>query len=122
MADEENGHLRTSGTSSSPAAIDAESQRRRNRRLTLRAAPTPPATQERGRPGVAQTGSGKITVNGRDGDGYFARPVLRMIIGQPFDAVDRKGQYDIWCTVAGGGPVGQAGAVRHGISPGAPAL
>ncbi len=61
-------------------------------------------------------GAGKITVNGREEERYFARPVLRMIIGQPFDAVDRNGQYDIWCTVKGGGLSGQAGAVRHGIS------
>lgn len=61
-------------------------------------------------------GSGKVTVNGRDQEVYFARPVLRMIIGQPFDAVDRKGQFDVVCTVTGGGLSGQAGAVRHGIS------
>ncbi len=61
-------------------------------------------------------GTGKLTVNGRDGEAYFARPVLRMIINQPFVAVKREGQYDIWCTVTGGGLSGQAGAVRHGIS------
>ena len=61
-------------------------------------------------------GSGQIKVNGREVERYFARPVLRMIIGQPFDAVDRNGQYDIWCTATGGGLSGQAGAVRHGIS------
>lgn len=61
-------------------------------------------------------GTGKITVNGRDGEVYFARPVLRMIINQPFEAVDRAGQYDVTCTVRGGGLSGQAGAVRHGIS------
>lgn len=61
-------------------------------------------------------GSGKITVNGRDQQVYFARPVLRMVIAQPFSVVDRVGQYDVVCTVAGGGLSGQAGAVRHGIS------
>lgn len=61
-------------------------------------------------------GSGKLTVNGKDGPTYFARPVLQMIIGQPMEVVDRSTQYDIWCTVSGGGLSGQAGAVRHGIS------
>ncbi len=61
-------------------------------------------------------GAGKITVNKRDVLSYFARPVLRMIIGQPFVATDRKDQYDVWCTVSGGGLSGQAGAVRHGIA------
>ncbi len=61
-------------------------------------------------------GSGKITVNGRDIETYFARPVLRMILNQPFEASNRKDQYDIWCTVKGGGLSGQAGAVRHGLS------
>jgi small subunit ribosomal protein S9 len=61
-------------------------------------------------------GSGQIVVNGRDHQVYFARPVLQMIINQPFGVTDREGQYDIWCTVKGGGLSGQAGAVRHGIS------
>lgn len=61
-------------------------------------------------------GSGKLTVNGKDGPIYFARPVLQMIIGQPMEVVDRTTQYDVWCTVSGGGLSGQAGAVRHGIS------
>ncbi len=61
-------------------------------------------------------GSGRITVNGRALEVYFARPVLRMIINQPFVAVDRIGSFDIDCTVAGGGLSGQAGAVRLGIS------
>jgi small subunit ribosomal protein S9 len=61
-------------------------------------------------------GSGKLTVNGKDGPVYFARPVLQMIIGQPLEVVDRITQYDVWCTVSGGGLSGQAGAVRHGIS------
>ena len=61
-------------------------------------------------------GPGTITVNKRDLETYFARPVLRMILQQPLDAVNRKGQYDIFCTVSGGGLSGQAGAVRHGLS------
>jgi len=61
-------------------------------------------------------GNGKIEVNGRDSPVYFARPVLRMLINQPFVIADRLGQFDVWCTVTGGGLSGQAGAVRHGIS------
>lgn len=61
-------------------------------------------------------GTGKVTVNGRDEEIFFARPVLRMILRQPFQAVERDGQYDVMCTVSGGGLSGQAGAVRHGIS------
>ena len=61
-------------------------------------------------------GSGKVTVNGRDWETYFARPVLRMIINQPFEAAEHSEQYDVTCTVKGGGLSGQAGAVRHGIS------
>ncbi len=61
-------------------------------------------------------GSGKITVNGRELLTYFARPVLRMLINQPFATAGREGQFDVVCTVVGGGLSGQAGAVRHGIS------
>ena len=61
-------------------------------------------------------GNGRITVNGRDSPVYFARPVLRMLLNQPFVVADRLGQYDVICTVVGGGLSGQAGAVRHGIS------
>lgn len=61
-------------------------------------------------------GNGKITVNGKELEQYFARPVLRMIINQPFAALDRVGNFDINCTVTGGGLSGQAGAVRLGIS------
>jgi small subunit ribosomal protein S9 len=61
-------------------------------------------------------GAGRITVNGREFETYFARPVLRMVINQPFDAVGRKDQYDVVGTVKGGGLSGQAGALRHGIS------
>ena len=61
-------------------------------------------------------GNGNIEVNGRDSPVYFARPVLRMLLNQPFVVTDRLGQFDVWCTVKGGGLSGQAGAVRHGIS------
>jgi len=61
-------------------------------------------------------GSGKITVNERALEVYFARPVLRMILQQPFGIASRVAQYDVVVTVAGGGLSGQAGAVRHGLS------
>ena len=61
-------------------------------------------------------GSGRIIVNDREFENYFARPVLQMIVNQPFAVADRANQYDVWCTVKGGGLSGQAGAVRHGIS------
>jgi small subunit ribosomal protein S9 len=61
-------------------------------------------------------GAGKIVVNTREVETYFARPVLRMMIQQPLVAAARAGQYDVICTVNGGGLSGQAGAVRHGIS------
>jgi len=61
-------------------------------------------------------GTGKVTVNGRDQEVYFARPTLRLIINQPFSVTDREGQYDVICTVKGGGLSGQAGAVKHGIA------
>lgn len=61
-------------------------------------------------------GHGVLTINGRPEATYFARPVLRMIIHQPFIAANRKDQFDVYCTVTGGGLSGQAGALRHGIS------
>ncbi|MBL8557613.1 MAG: 30S ribosomal protein S9 [Hyphomonadaceae bacterium] len=61
-------------------------------------------------------GKGVITINGRDQSVYFARPVLRMMLAQPFQLSDREGQFDVICTVTGSGLSGQAGAVRHGIS------
>ena len=61
-------------------------------------------------------GKGIITINGRDQLTYFARPTLRMVVNQPFDVTARVGQFDVVCTVKGGGLSGQAGAVRHGIS------
>ncbi len=61
-------------------------------------------------------GSGKMTINGREQEKYFARPVLRMLIQQPFAVTERENQYDVVATVKGSGLSGQAGAVRHGIS------
>src|SRR5271168_161988 len=61
-------------------------------------------------------GKGEIMVNGKKAPTYFARPVLRMLITQPFLVADRYNQFDVYCTVNGGGLSGQAGALRHGIS------
>jgi len=61
-------------------------------------------------------GTGKITINGRDQEIYFARPTLRLVINQPFGVSEREGQYDVVATVKGGGLSGQAGAVKHGIA------
>lgn len=61
-------------------------------------------------------GKGEITINGKRVGQYFARPVLRMLISQPFLVADRYNTFDVFCTVKGGGLSGQAGAVRHGIS------
>lgn len=61
-------------------------------------------------------GTGKVIVNKRDITEYFKRPVLRMIINQPFEATETAGSFDVYCTVRGGGLSGQAGAVRHAIS------
>ena len=61
-------------------------------------------------------GKGSITINGRDQEVYFARPVLRMMIAQPLEVTDRLGQFDVVVTVEGSGLSGQAGAIRHGLS------
>ena len=61
-------------------------------------------------------GSGKIVINGREQEVYFARPTLRLVINQPFGVAEREGQYDVVATVVGGGLSGQAGAVKHGIA------
>ena len=61
-------------------------------------------------------GSGKVTVNGKEMDKYFARPVLQMILRQPFTIAGVEGEFDVYATVTGGGLSGQAGAVKHGIS------
>ncbi|MFL2659957.1 MAG: 30S ribosomal protein S9 [Alphaproteobacteria bacterium] len=61
-------------------------------------------------------GSGRVIINGSEIEKYFARPVLRMVLSQPFDRADRSKQFDVVCTVKGGGLSGQAGAIQHGIS------
>ena len=61
-------------------------------------------------------GTGQMTINGKNVSEYFARPVLQMILAQPFEATERLGEFDVIATVRGGGLSGQAGAVRHGIS------
>jgi small subunit ribosomal protein S9 len=61
-------------------------------------------------------GEGAITINGKGIELYFKREVLRMVLAQPFEAAEVKGQYDVVATVAGGGLSGQAGAVRHGLA------
>jgi small subunit ribosomal protein S9 len=61
-------------------------------------------------------GTGKIEVNGKEMSVYFARPVLQLIVNQPFDVANVRGEFDVYATVAGGGLSGQAGAVKHGIS------
>ena len=77
----------------------------------------PPASARTPSPASGSSrGAGKIVVNDRAVDVYFARPVLRMMIQQPLDVAKRVGQYDVICPRAGGGLSGQAGAVRHGLS------
>ncbi|MFV9876272.1 MAG: 30S ribosomal protein S9 [Rickettsiales endosymbiont of Dermacentor nuttalli] len=61
-------------------------------------------------------GNGKIVINGKEVNSYFGRSVLKMIVNQPFEATNAVGQFDVLCTVVGGGLSGQAGAIRHGIS------
>jgi small subunit ribosomal protein S9 len=61
-------------------------------------------------------GTGNITVNKQDIDDYFGRPTSKMIIRQPFELTDNLGKYDVWVNVCGGGPSGQAGAIKHGIT------
>jgi len=61
-------------------------------------------------------GNGKITVNRRDIDEYFGRETSKMIIRQPLELTENLGRYDVWVNVCGGGPSGQAGAIKHGIT------
>ena len=65
---------------------------------------------------LIKPGSGKVIVNGKDQDKYFARPVLQLILRQPFQVAGVEGEFDVVATVKGGGLTGQAGAVKHGIS------
>lgn len=61
-------------------------------------------------------GTGKFTINNRDDEIYFSRATARMVIRQPFEELENLGDYDVWCTVRGGGTSSQAGAIRHGIT------
>jgi small subunit ribosomal protein S9 len=104
-----------------PEGVAAAARRFRRpvhvRSSTRRAVPTPPASARTPLPASGSSrAAGKITVNGKSFEAFFARPVLQMILQQPIVAAARDGQYDIDATVAGGGLSGQAGAVRHGIS------
>lgn len=63
-----------------------------------------------------KAGTGKVSINGKTMEEYFGRPVLRMIVRQPFDLIDGLDKYDLYITVVGGGLSGQAGAIRHGIA------
>ena len=99
-----------------------------SRSLTAEAAPREPQRDAQGRAyatgkrknAIAKVwikpGKGTITINGRDQEVYFARPVLRMMIAQPFQVTDRVGQFDVVVSVEGSGLSGQAGAIRHGLS------
>ena len=102
-----------------PSMMDVQACSRRQRSRSRRAQGRSYATGKR-KNAIARVwikpGNGKITVNGRESQVYFARPVLRMLLNQPFAVTNRVGQYDVICTVVGGGLSGQAGAVRHGIS------
>ena len=96
--------------------------------VVIEAAPREPVRDELGRAyatgkrkdAVARVwikpGSGKVVVNGKDQDKYFARPVLQLILRQPFQVAGVEGEFDVYATVKGGGLTGQAGAVKHGIS------
>ncbi len=76
----------------------------------------PASARTQSRASGSKPGSGKILVNTKAVEVFFARPVLRMLIQQPLIAANRGGQYDVTCTVSGGGLSGQAGAVRHGLA------
>ena len=98
-------------------ALPTDRRRRSSRSATRRAAATPPAAARTPSPASGSSrASGEITVNGKRVVQYFARPVLRMLITQPFLVADRYNYFDVVCTVNGGGLSGQAGALRHGIS------
>ena len=128
MSDETNATQNTPVEGGAIAAAAAALAETTGESIVETAAPAEPKIDEHGRTyatgkrkdAVARVwikpGNGQLTVNGRAGEVYFARPVLRMVLSQPFQVTDRLGQYDIVCTVAGGGLSGQAGAVRHGLS------
>ena len=101
--------------SGTPAAAEAPARREAQRDQHGRSYATGKRKDAVARVWV-KPGSGKVVVNGKDITEYFARPVLQMILRQPFEVAGVAGQYDVQATVKGGGLSGQAGAVKHGIS------
>ena len=101
--------------SGSPAAAEAPAPRAPQRDAQGRSYATGKRKDAVARVWI-KPGSGKVVVNGKDINAYFARPVLQMILRQPFQVANVEGQFDVMATVAGGGLSGQAGAVKHGIS------
>jgi len=104
-----------SGTPAAAAAAPAETPRAPQRDKLGRSYATGKRKDAVARVWI-KPGSGKVTVNGKEMAAYFARPVLQMILRQPFQVANVEGQFDVMATVAGGGLSGQAGAVKHGIS------
>ena len=104
-----------SGASAAPAAAAAAAPREPVRDALGRAYATGKRKDAVARVWV-KPGSGKVIVNGKEMAAYFARPVLQMILKQPFTIANVEGQFDVYATVTGGGLSGQAGAVKHGIS------
>ncbi len=105
-------------TSLNEVSTESEAQQQPSRKQKLDSLGRAYATGKR-KDAVARVwikpGSGSVVVNGKDWNTYFGRPTLRMILVQPFETTKRLGQYDVYCTVKGGGLSGQAGAIRHGI-------
>lgn len=116
------------GAAAAPAAAAVAAEAGADAPVAETAAPREPQRDELGRSyatgkrkdAVARVwikpGSGKVTVNGKEMSVYFARPVLQMILRQPFQVAGVEGQFDVVATVTGGGLSGQAGAVKHGVS------
>ena len=100
---------------STTAAAEAKVVRKANKDKQGRAYPTGKRKDAVARVWV-MPGKGNITINEKSLDQYFARPVLKMIINQPFEVTNRVNEFDVVCTVKGGGLSGQAGAIKHGIS------
>jgi len=65
---------------------------------------------------ILKPGSGKILVNGKAFEDYFKRPTLELIVNQPFKLTNTVGKYDVSANVCGGGPSGQADAIKYGIA------
>ena len=104
-----------SGTSAAEAVAEARAPRVAVRDALGRAYATGKRKDAVARVWI-KPGTGKVVVNGKEVTAYFARPVLQMILKQPFTVANVEGQFDVMATVAGGGLSGQAGAVKHGIS------